>query len=218
MAGDLQIVREVFEDCLRCAAVFERKELPGGYFEADEIRKDGKPWLVVAAGLSVSEARNAFSDNAKKAERATSPLRFGARGRLSFLFLARAAEAANYEPLQLVVPFDRTSGVSHLELRDAHLRIFEFPSNEHGLQNLRWEWNASGAAERSMEPLLRELETRLGFNPAHPPSHLHINSGDPTEEESARRPADPNDLHLSVGAVNPLSLILSLATWLRRIE
>ncbi|MDA1014040.1 MAG: hypothetical protein O3A00_06255 [Planctomycetota bacterium] len=59
----------------------------------------------------------------------------------------------------------------------------------------------------------------LAFNPAHPPSHLHINQTPLDEYESLRDAGthSPAELRLTVGVPNPLALILSVAAWKRRM-
>ncbi len=217
-ANQLSIIQNTFVDCFSDSAVFDRREAEGNYFEADDIRKDNSHWLVIAAGLTDTEARSLFKGNTTRAKRASIPLRFMEKCEISVLFVARPflGNAMDASSRCFIAPFAPKRGMPWIELRQARVRISSLPPNRNSLQNFRWEYDCRQAKQQPLEGWLHRWNREFGFNPAHSPSHLHINSDELSPDET--RPGDTiEDLRLAIGNPNPLVLIMSIAVWLRRI-
>lgn len=218
-AHDLQTIQNTFTKCLKDSAVFRRPDSHGNYFEVNNLRKDNKDWLVVAAGIDESEAGDLFQGISKRAEKAVAPLRFGNSCEISILFVARPF-SGEIVPNSKSFPFAVQQGIPWIELREAYIRVWDLPDgNPQKLSNIRWEWDLSGRSDDPYEDWLREWKEEIGFNPSHSPSHLHFNTDRNTQENtSSVRSGDRlDDLRLAVGKPNPLALILSLAVWLRSL-
>ena len=216
-AYNLVNIQKTFQQCFKDVAVFERSDTDGRFIEVDDIHKENKHWVVIAAGLSQSEAEEFFAGNRTKAERSLIPLRYKSTCRISLLFVLRPFEQDPMYVNQtiLVSPFAITRGIPWIELRHAYVRILEIPENDANLSSLRWEWDPVPSIRDPDEKWLRPWKHDCGFNPAHPPSHLHVNSI-PLAQASLMRPGDsPNELRMAIGRPNPLALILSIAAWFR---
>ncbi|RJP33791.1 MAG: hypothetical protein C4527_03695 [Candidatus Omnitrophota bacterium] len=216
---NLDSIKSIFSKCLDDCAVFHRPDSDGRLFESEVIHKEDKHWLVMAAGLCESEARKWFSSNNQRAENALHPLRFKHACEISFLFIVRpiSEERSQFNPLKLIVPFAVQHQIPYLEINQAYIRMWDFPDNPHKLLNLRWEWDARPAANHPYENWLKEWTHDIGFNPAHPSSHLHINTK--RLDPFTLRAGDLfGDLRLAIGHPNPLALIFSIAVWLRSLS
>ncbi len=87
------------------------------------------------------------------------------------------------------------------------------------IHSLRWELDNVQALQDPRESWLTEWRRYLGFNPAHPASHLHINAIPfvPNTESNERIEHSPQEIRLGIGVPNPLGLVLSIAAWLRAL-
>lgn len=214
---NLVTIQRTFQQCFKDIAVFERSDTDGQFIEVDDIHKENRHWVVLAAGLDQTEAGNFFAGNRTKAERSLIPLRYKLTCKISLLFVLRPFEQDPMFTNQtiLVSPFALTKGIPWIEIRQAYVRILDIPENDMKLSNLRWEWDPVPATSDPDEKWLRSWKYECGFNPAHPPSHLHLNSK-PLAVGSMMRPGDsPNELRMAIGRPNPLALIFSIAVWLR---
>jgi hypothetical protein len=121
--------------------------------------------------------------------------------------------------LENVSTFAPAENLPFVKIRDgSYLRCWDLNDSDRRVQSLRWELDAQQSRTDPIEPWLREWKQYVGFNPAHSPSHLHINAPafmpnalDDRIEHSAE------ELRLGIGVPNPLCLILSLAAWLRKM-
>lgn len=212
-------IQSIFSKCLRDTELFDRGDRDSDLFESDTIKKDNAYWLSIAAGITKPTARDIFPSNPKRAEKAIIPIRFKQTCEISLFFVVRPFEGnlSNITPLSLITPFAFESGIPWLEIRNASIRVSNLPQNNKKIDNIRWEWDAEMAKNKPHEPWLRVWHAECGFNPAHPPSHLHLNSNVSSFDDSTTiRNGDlADDFRLSIGNPNPLALILSLASWLR---
>lgn len=222
IAQDFKTIRDTLTECFRESGVFAPLDSTGTYFQADSIRKDEKLWLAIAAGVDDSEARDLFRGHSTRIQRAQLPLRVRQISEISLLFVVRPFEGGlgNVSPLSLVVPFTPRLGIECLEVRQAYFRLWDLPENKHGLRNLRWEWDAVQAKEPSLEKWLHRWQKDIGFNPAHTPSHLHLNTdrvkpGDHSREQPGEK---FDELRIALGSPNPLAFILGIAAWLRAVS
>lgn len=217
----LGIIQSSFIQCFKNIAVFKRSESDGQYFEANDIQKEKRRWLVVAAGVDASEAQKLFSGTPKRAEKALIPLRYKANCKISLLFVLRPFDndLNSVSESIFVAPFAPRKRIPLVEIRQSYLRVSQIPGNKNQLNNLRWEWDIANALNTPVEKWLRNWNDDCGFNPAHPPSHLHLNSDRyDSSPKKSQRPVDTEiDLRLAIGKPNPLALLLSIATWLRRL-
>ena len=218
-AYDLVVIQRTFQQCFKDIAVFERSDTDGQFFEVNDIQKDNKRWLVIAAGLDQAEAEDFFVGNSNRAEKSLVPLRYKLICKISLLFVLRPFEQDPMFCNQtiLVSPFAPTKGIPWIEIREAYVRIRDIPDNSSQLANLRWEWDSVPAIQDPVEKWLRSWKYDCGFNPAHPPSHLHLNSEN-FVPGSTRRPGDlQNELRIAIGRPNPLAFLISIAVWFRGI-
>ena len=213
----LEAIQRNFDFCLRAASVFERDAPGNQLFEAETLTIAGQKWLVLAAGLDESVAAKKFPAHSSRAERATIPLRTTRGAQASLLFIVRPSEfpiRGDNSPLNHVTWFAPSETVPLIEVREAFFRIQDLPENANRIQSLRWEVDTVSARETPLEDWLRVPARLLGHNPAHCPSHLHINS--PLQEDQHGRPMESRaDLRFGCGPANPLAVILSIAAWLR---
>ena len=85
------------------------------------------------------------------------------------------------------------------------------------IEHLRWDFDPAAAYAAPQEKWLQRWKPIIGFNPAHPPSHLHINQK-PLDHFTRSRDAQaysPDELRLAIGVPNPLAFLMSIAVWLR---
>jgi hypothetical protein len=208
------LIQSHFELCLRDAGVFERSVEGSQLFDVNVVRRSDMNWLVIAAGISDAESQEWFSEKTKR-ERASIPLQVIPNGQASLLLMIRP-----WEPDTPIAPgkfvTDFTSDVKKVELHSGYLRVDGLASP--AVEQVRWELDPVEGHKTPLEPWLRPWSERLGCNPAHAPSHWHINSP-PIEEvgrRKRRRVVKPPELRLATGLPNPLLLVLSLANWLRQ--
>jgi hypothetical protein len=218
----LVAIQNAFQQCFRDIAVFERFRSDGQFFEVNDFQKENKRWLVIAAGIEKTEAVELFRGNPKRAQRSLIPLKYRDRCRISLLFLIRPFnEDPKYEnQTVLVSPFAPDRGIPYVEIRIAYIRIYDIPENDNRLLNLRWEWDALSALKDPIEKWLKSWMSDCGFNPAHPPSHLHLNSEEfSSSGKGAVRTGDfERELRLAIGRPNPLAFLLSVGAWFRGLR
>ncbi len=202
------------EGCLQQAGVFERTVDGLQLFEVEIVERANAKWLVLAAGITESESWEYFPDEHKR-EHAVVPMQVSPCGQASLLLIVRPQEsAASLVPGKYVTDF--STDVGWVEMRQGcYLRVdgLERPA----VQQVRWELDPVEGFKPPKETWLRPWASLIGCNPAHAPSHWHINSP-PIEEPGPRhrrRVITPPELRLATGLPNPLLLILSLANWLR---
>lgn len=218
-AHDLATIQRTFQQCFKDIAIFERSDTDGQFFEVNDIQKDNRRWLVIAAGLNQAEAEDFFAGNPTRVQKSLVPLRYKSSCEISFLFVLRPSDQDPMYSNQtiLVSPFAPTQRIPWIEIRQAYVRILNIPDNETQLSSLRWEWDPVPAIRDPDEKWLRSWKYDCGFNPAHPPSHLHLNSK-VLVPGSIRRPGDLyNELRIAIGRPNPLAFIFSIAVWLRGV-
>jgi len=216
----LEEISRAFERCIREAEVFQR-DVPGGSVaETDVVKMDNKRWVAVAAGIGREDAGALYPVTSKRAQRATTPVHVLGGGQASFLFVVRPVPQEEVRsPTHFVTPFLRRGRVPFIEIRQgAFLRLWDLNPGEARLTSFRWEVDPLASSKEPMEEWLREWDRDLGFNPAHAPSHVHFNSPPlpPDSGADSRVDHSPGELRLAVGAANPLALILSLASWIRK--
>ncbi len=218
---NLTIIQETFQQCFRDIAVFERFGADGQFFEVNDFKKGNKRWLVIAAGIEDAEANEFFQGNPKRAKKSLLPLKFRDRCRISLLFLIRSFdEDPKYVNQTLLIsPFAANRRIPYVEIRTAYIRIYDIPKNDNRLLNLRWEWDTKSAVQDPLEKWLICWKAECGFNPAHPPSHLHVNSEECNSDgNKAIRPGDlEKEFRLALGRPNPLAFLLSIGAWFRRL-
>ncbi|HEV3384182.1 MAG TPA: hypothetical protein VG097_05170 [Gemmata sp.] len=218
---ELDKIADTFVECFQDAGVFERSS-GGTIVETDVVRKENKKWIVVAAGISEGVANDLFPLNAKRAERACEPVTIIPDGQLSLLLVLRPVSfpIQNLTDLDNVTTFSPGKGVPVVQLRQgSFLRIWDIRDEKSSIHSLRWELDNVQALQDPHESWLTEWRRYLSFNPAHPASHLHINTVPyvPNSEENERIEHSRDELRLGIGVPNPLGLILSIAAWLRAL-
>jgi len=216
---ELDKIANTFVECFQDACVFERS-VGGTIIETDVIRKDNKKWIVVAAGIDHDVASDLFQYNAKRADRASEPVTIIPDGQLSLLFVLRPVSLPfeRAADIENVTTFSPVKGVALVQMRQGcFLRMWDIHDAKSKIQSLRWELDNVQALQHPHEGWLTEWRRYLGFNPAHPASHLHINAIPfvPNAEDNDRIQHSPEELRLGIGVPNPLGLILSIAAWLR---
>jgi hypothetical protein len=201
------------DGCLQQAGLFHRSVEGAQLFENEIVHKSKQKWLVIAAGISEAEAGTCFSE-AHKRERAVIPIQINPSGQLSLLLIIRplGQEALSTEG-KYVTDFSRDVGPVEL-YQGCYVRADGLPTPT--VQQIRWELDPVAGHKEPHEKWLLPWAGVVGCNPAHPPSHWHINS--PAIElpgrRQRRRVVNPPELRLAVGLPNPLLLMLSLANWL----
>jgi hypothetical protein len=207
-------IRDHIEHCFLDACVFERTVEGAQLFDVDIITKGNAKWLVIAAGITDSEF-DKYLINERTRDRAKTPIQIQPTGELKALLIIRPVnEATNVASSAFVDKF--SSDVGAVELyQGCYIRV-------DGLQNpaihqIRWELDLVDGHKPPKESWLRPWATLVGCNPAHAPSHWHINS--PPIEMAGRRgkrhSITPPELRLATGTPNPLLFLLSLSNWLR---
>jgi hypothetical protein len=211
----LDRIQKLFEQAFRDAAVFQRDVEGRSLIEFGIRRRSGADWLVIAAGVTEAEAQEAFEKSGKRAERATVPLRIMSGGEASVYLECRIPIQTSNN--RFVVDFAPGMDIPVIELASSYVRLSSL-ENEKGITTLRWELDVRAGDSDPVEKSLATWRKILGANPAHPSSHLHINSltldemdGDLGESSAL------GELRLAVGIPNPLALVLSLGTWLARL-
>lgn len=214
----LQRVAELLEACFRDAGVFSSQSGGTGLIETDVHTVERTRWLVACAGIGEKNAADYFPGQPKKRARAVNPLRTGDSGHLSFLFIVRPYDPGEGTALPPgVTTFAPGIDIPYVEYRTgSFFRASDLDGGEIGVRHFRWEFDLVSARSEPRETWLRNWSRILGHNPAHPPSHLHVNSP-PFEEDDGKRRVDhsADDLRLAVSPPNPLALVLSFAAWQR---
>ena len=216
MNWKLTHLQKQFDKCLRDTVVFSRDTEAGNIVEFETYRKGQRDWLVVAAGIWRSESDRYFSRSSGRRDRAVIPLQLSGGARASMLYVVRPWDAPP-PPSVCGPPFVTTfdENVEFLEVEVAYVRLWDLARP--GCHTLRWELDGDSLQDSPLEPWLRPWRAVLRCNPAHPSSHLHVNTPALDEDPAARDSQErlTTDLRLAVGIPNPLALLLSLAAWLR---
>jgi len=144
------------------------------------------------------------------------PMQVSPSGRASMLLVVRPQyEKESLVRGKYVVYF--SSDVGWVEFRQGcYVRVDELENP--AVRQVRWELDPAEGHKPPQEAWLRTWADLVGCNPAHAPSHWHINSP-PVQisgRRGERRVLDPPELRLATGLPNPLLLILSIASWLRQ--
>jgi hypothetical protein len=214
-----QRLMELFPECFRAAGIFER-EVPGASIVEIDVLPKTRDWVAIAAGITEREAAELFRGDSSRASRAQTPIRITLGGQLSALFVVRCFDPAQMPlpTLPLVTCFAPGRGIPFVEIRPgSYFRPSGFSGRQIVVDNFRWELDVSESQNDPIEGWLTQWKGFLGHNPAHPPSHLHMNTPIIDRTVGRRQRPDPttSDLRLAVGLPNPLALILSFAGWLR---
>ncbi|MGP0067872.1 MAG: hypothetical protein ACLQGP_30290 [Isosphaeraceae bacterium] len=214
---------EILNLCLHRAEVFSRDVPNKSLIERTEIEeKDGSRWAILAAGLSDEVAERYFKPGSERVGHATIPLRVSGGGHAEILMQMRPIEWPNPCPgsTRFVAHYAPGEKIPFVEIAKGRISLdFDIPDGKFGLFNLRWEVDAREAGKPPLEDWLRSWWRTLEYNPAHPSSHLHLNSRPKASAvERSRGLEDPgeNDLRLAIGDPNPLAFLLSVAAWVRR--
>jgi hypothetical protein len=210
-------IQNHFEMCLQQAGVFERSIDGSQLFDINILQKSRGNWLVLAAGISDTEASDWFADSHTR-ERTAVPIQISPRGQLSLLLILRPlGTAETLMPGKYITEF--SSDVGSVELRQGcYIRVSDLVHP--AVQQVRWELDAVTGHKEPKEEWLRPWFGVVGINPAHAPSHWHINSPPIEINRGRRKPRQtsvPPELRLAVGLPNPLALMLSIGNWLRCI-
>jgi hypothetical protein len=218
----LSIIQETFSRCLRDTALFSRAVVGNHLFEVNNVRKDMKQWVVLAAGLNDFDAAQFFKDNPSRALRAKEPLTITQTGcKVSALFILSSFEenTVAYDKIDRIAPFAPGNAVPFVEVRAAKLKVEGIPDNELGIANLRWDFDLMSSFNPPMEKWAQPWQKICGFNPTHAASHFHINSSEDEHVSGPERPGDNIlDLRIATGLPNPLALVISLSTWLSSLS
>ena len=217
---ELSRIPILFEGCLKDTGVYNRAVDSGGLLESEILHRRQINWVVIAAGLDITLAHQIFPNNSKKAERATTPIRIcGSSDELSFLFVLRPLKLPlnDIESLRHAAEFAPGLGFPLVELSQAFWCASLNEQNENRIYKLLWEFDLSRSINEPMESHLSNWRQKIGWNPAHSPSHLHINSPEhATLDDRGIGSRAHEDLRLSVGMPNPLALFISFAAWLAK--
>ena len=213
---------EIFEQCLDEAEVFSRDVPNRSLIEWVEKReKDGSHWALLAAGIPQQTAEDYFKQDSDRADQATMPLKVAGGGSGVILLKMRPIEWPSSRPAPgHFIAHYSPADIALVEIAKGRISLdFDLPNGRIGLFNLRWEVDAREAGKPPLEDWLRGWWRTLGYNPAHPSSHLHFNSQSKGSSEARSwdsvEPPE-NDLRLAIGDTNPLAFLLSVAAWVRR--
>jgi hypothetical protein len=217
---ELSRISTLFEACLKDTGVFNRDVDSGGLLEAEILHRGQTNWLAIAAGIDTTLAHQIFPNNSKKAERAITPIRIcSSSDELSFLFVLRPIRFPldNIENLRNAAEFAPGMNYPLVELSEAFWCVSLNEQNENRIHKLLWEFDLSRSLNEPMESHLSNWKRKIGWNPAHSPSHLHINSPkQATLDDRGIGSRAYEDLRLAVGMPNPLALFISFAAWLSK--
>ena len=204
------------EGCLLQSSVFERTIEGAQLFDVDMVDKAGVKWLVIAAGISDVEARSYIQSHHR--ERATVPMQLTPQGQASILLIIRPwPPSTPYDDTKYITYFSVDVGVIEL-YQGSYVRIDNIESP--AIRQIRWELDAVAGHRPAIEPWLRGWECVVRCNPAHAPSHWHINSPPIVQlgRRDQHRTIVPPELRIATGLPNPLLLLLSIANWLRSLS
>ena len=170
--------------------------------------------MVVAAGIDVSESTEFIQKH--RQDRATIPINITPQGQLSVLLIVRPNPDLHVGSSKFVSQFSQDVGEIEI-YQGSYLRFDNIDSPV--IQQLRWELDIVQSHKSPMETWLQPWESIVGCNPAHAPSHWHINS--PPIEVRGRRGQShairTPELRMATGLPNPLLLLLSVANWLKSL-
>ena len=208
-------IQRHLEDCLLQSGVFNRTVEGAQLFDVEIVSKSGAKWLAIAAGITESESLDLIQSHRR--DRATIPIQITPRGQVSILLLIRPHSTALPAVRKQFVT-DFSTDVGEVELHQGcYIRIDNIENS--AIQQIRWELDLIEGNKPPIERWLQPWEEIVGCNPAHAPSHWHINS--PPIEEPGRRGKKRvivvPELRMATGLPNPLLLLLSIANWLRAL-
>ena len=107
------------------------------------------------------------------------------------------------------------SEIQWIELEKSYIRINNISENQNRMQSIRFDWSTDYRHQNTQEDWLKEWQDLVGFNPAHPPCHVHIN---PNHAEPGERMSEGDqELRLCAGNSSILAVMLSLFSWLKAI-
>ncbi len=169
---------------------------------------------MIAAGVTDAESAEFFSDPSKR-DRSTTPMHVVPAGTASILLIVRPlAKDASGAPNACVTEFSTDVGAVEL-YQGCYVRLdaLQHPT----VQQIRWEFDPIAGHKPPQDAWLRPWAKLVECNPAHAPSHWHINSPatDGSRQRHRRQPIPLPELRLATGLPNPLLLLLSLSNWLR---
>lgn len=208
-----ELVRSHIERCLYESGVFSREVGGGSLIDSAIVTRESRKWLAMCAGVDAGIAGDCL-DTPSKRDRAVSELKVVPVGTATvFLVIRPIDRLEDGDPRHVVTNF--ANDVNMVEIRAGRIRIDTPIANP--VFEVRWEFDPGNGYGHPQEPWLRSWKTTLGCNPAHAPSHMHLNSL--PRETVGRRMKDavisPDPLRLAVGLPNPLLLLLSISNWLR---
>jgi len=218
----LSIIQETFLKCFRDTALYSRAVAGNNLFEVNNVKKDNKQWLILAAGLNDFDAALFFKDNPSRALRAKEPLTIPRTScKMSVLFVLSAFEedAVVHDKSDRIAPFAPGNGVSFVEIREARLKVDGIPNNDLGIAYIRWDFDLASSFDKPIEKWAYPWRKVCGFNPIHAASHFHINYSENEHDDDQKRPGNSiGGLRMATGMPNPLALVLSLSAWLSSLS
>lgn len=208
-------VRNALRQCLAEAEVFTPTNEAGHFFESDIVNG----WLCVAAGIDGQRIQRYFPKNNAKQCRSETGIQIEGGGKLSFALKVRQFDPVDFNDQigNRIASFAPGRDVPYIELNDGFIHLQDMSRGDENVGHLRWDFDASNAYQQPQEAWLSSWMTIIGFNPAHPVSHLHINQT-PLDHYHSSRDAQthsPDELRLAIGVPNPLAMFMSIAAWLR---
>lgn len=214
----LSRIAELFDDCLRTAAVFERPNRP--LVERVVAKKEGREWIVLAAGVDPERSSDFFAYSGRRKEFASIPISVYSGAQMCILLVMRPFDfgSESLAPHHHVTLFAPGEDIPYVAIREGYVRLTHLPNDNNAhLDSLRWELDVVEGLKIPMERSLREWHSTIGSNPAHPPSHLHFNSLPKSMDRASDVNSKSTDLRLSMGVPNPLALVLSLSNWIQNL-
>ena len=217
MVNDFQFdrIQRHLEGCLLQSGVFER-------------RVEGRSSLMLRSWRSTPRLGCLWRQESRNRSRAslsnptvgiaTIPMQIAPQGQASILLLVRprpSSDSGNRG--RFVTEFSLDVGEIELS-QGSYIRVDNIESP--AIRQIRWELDPVEGYKCPVEPWLRRWKEIVGCNPAHPPSHWHINSP-PIQEPGRRgetRVVTPPELRIAGGLPNPLLLLLSIANWLKSMK
>jgi hypothetical protein len=206
-------IHKHLENCLLQSGIFERVVEGSQLFDIEMVKRANAKWLVIAAGIDVTESDEFIQKHRR--DRATIPMQITPQGQGSVLLIVRPIEnQSEVSRGKFITKF--SEDVGEIEIyQGSYIRIDNIDSPV--IQQIRWELDVVQGHKDPIETWLRPWARIVGCNPAHSPSHWHINS--PPIEVPARRGQSKSirtpELRMATGLPNPLLLLLSVANWLK---
>lgn len=203
------------EDCLWQSGIFERIVDGAQLFDVEIVKRANSNWLVIAAGIADSESAEFVQKH--RQDRATIPMQITPQGQGRVLLIVRPKlDELDGSRRKYVTQF--SEDVGDIEIyQGSYIRFDNIDSPV--IQQIRWELDPVQGHKSPMETWLLPWESIVGCNPAHAPSHWHINSP-PIEVRGRRgqsRAIRTPELRMAAGLPNPLLLLLSVADWLKSL-